>query len=193
MFYCASENAFYASSLRPVYDAAKTWPKDTIEVSVAIYQEFTGVSPAGKRRVAGNNGMPVWGDVLPASREELIKREKHKIDRASGNARGRFISQGNLIDAEYLQAETAAQAYVDTSYSGVVPPSVQSWVDAADITPQQAADDILATAQRWRDLLDQIRAVRLAGKAAVDKAADADIETTAQGYIDQLDAMQPAP
>jgi hypothetical protein len=115
------------------------------------------------------------------------------IDRAAGAARQRYVSPGALIDAEYVQAETEAQAYATAGYPDAdVPPAVQSWADAAGMTPQAAADDILATAQQWRGLLDQIRAIRLLGKAAVDAAADADIEATAKAYIDQLDALKPA-
>jgi hypothetical protein len=129
----------------------------------------------------------------PRPADARRKMAKEAIDRAAGAARQRFVSPGALIDAEYVQAETEAQAYADAGYPvDAAPAAVQSWADAAGMTPQAAAENILATAQQWRGLLNQIRAIRLLGKAAVDAAADADIEATAKAYIDQLDALKPA-
>lgn len=134
--------------------------------------------------------------VTDAEAERVANRRlaaKADIDRAAGKARSRFISPGALVDQEYLAAENAAQSFKDAGYPSTdVPPEVQAWADAAGMTATAAADDILATATAWRDALAQIRALRLQGKADVDAAADADIETVAQSYIDQLDAVQPA-
>ncbi|WP_417545688.1 hypothetical protein [Marinobacter sp.] len=125
--------------------------------------------------------------------EDKRANAKARVDEAAGKARERFVSPGDLIDQEYLAAETAAQEFKAAGYpSSGVPPEVQSWADAASITAIEAADDIIATGQNWRGVLSQVRAVRLAGKAAVDAAAAGDIETTAQTYIDQLQSMTPA-
>lgn len=142
-------------------------------------------------------------DMVLISEEEVVeltskspadrrKGSKESIDLAAGSARARFISPGTLIDAEYFQAEDAARTFADNGYAGAVPASVQSWADATGMTVQQSAEDILTTASQWRNLLDQIRAIRLSGKAAIDAAEDIDIESTAQVYIEQLDAMAPA-
>lgn len=117
---------------------------------------------------------------------------KDSLDQAAGRARMRFVSPGDLVDQEYREAEAAAKAYKDAGYTGIVPVAVQCWADATGQTAAWAADDILAAGQQLRDVLASIRAKRLAGKAAVDAALDADIESTAAQYIAQLDAMAPA-
>lgn len=50
-----------------------TWPEDAVEVDDNIYLEFTAEPPEGKMRIAGENGLPVWGDLTPPTREEMIK------------------------------------------------------------------------------------------------------------------------
>ncbi len=141
-------------------------------------------------------------DMVLISEEEVVeltskspsdrrKGSKESIDLAAGSARARFISPGTLIDAEYFQAEDAARTFANNGYVGEVPASVQSWADATGMTVQQSAEDILATASQWRNLLDQIRAIRLSGKAAIDSSNETAIESTAQEYIDQLNSITP--
>lgn len=120
------------------------------------------------------------------------KGARDAIDMAAGEARQAFVSPGALVDQEYRDAQAQAQAYMDAGYTGTVPPMVQSWADASCMTAQQAADDMLSTALQWTQAMQSIRAVRLAGKAAVDAApAGADYMAVAQPYIDQLAAIRP--
>lgn len=72
---------------------------------------------------------------------------------------------------EYMRAEQHAREYRAAGYpegeDAYVPPGVASWAMAKwreGWTARQAADDILATADRWYGLLDEIRALRLANK-----------------------------
>ena len=72
---------------------------------------------------------------------------------------------------EYVRAEQHAREYRAAGYpdgeDAYVPPGVASWAMAKwrqAWTARQAADDILATADRWYALLDEIRALRLANK-----------------------------
>lgn len=67
-----SENAFYPYSLEESYIAAGSWPGDGVEVDDAVFYEFTGEAPAGKKRITGSDGFPAWGDVPPLSKEEAI-------------------------------------------------------------------------------------------------------------------------
>lgn len=55
------------------YQRADTWPDDAVEVDDNIYLEFTAEPPEGKMRIAGEDGLPVWGDLTPPTREEMIK------------------------------------------------------------------------------------------------------------------------
>lgn len=120
------------------------------------------------------------------------KAARDAIDMAAGDARQAFVSPGALVDQEYRDAQAEAQAYADAGYTGTVPSMVQSWADAASMTAQQAADDMLATAGQWTQVMQSIRAVRLVGKAAVDAApAGANYMAVAQPYLDQLGAIRP--
>lgn len=69
--------------------------------------------------------------------------------------------------AEYEQAERDARAWTDAGGTGDAPDSVASWATASGMTPAQATADILAQAAAWRGAMAQIRAQRLAAKAAV--------------------------
>lgn len=121
------------------------------------------------------------------------KAAKTAIDSAAGNARAAFPSPGSLVDAEYYLAERQAREYKAAGYSGTVPGSVQSWADVSGMTAQQAADDIIATADQWYGVLEVIRSARLSGKAAVDAAADhAAVDAAAASAVAALDTIRPA-
>lgn len=70
--YSKKNNAFYLLSMKAQYESAGAWPTDGVSVSDSMFNEFASPAPAGKIRVAGNNGLPEWGDIPPASREQLI-------------------------------------------------------------------------------------------------------------------------
>lgn len=86
MYYSANTNAFYPSELYYDYITAGTWPDDALAVDYSVYQEFAANQPPnGKKRVAGSDGMPAWGDIPSpspgmnllnnsATREQMIQR-----------------------------------------------------------------------------------------------------------------------
>ncbi|WP_342632123.1 hypothetical protein [Marinobacter alkaliphilus] len=119
---------------------------------------------------------------------------KTTIDQMAGRARLRFVSAGQLIEEEYREAEKAVQEWRTAgSPTAQVPEEISAWIDAANMTAEEAATDIEQTAVAWKQVLTQIRTIRLTGKAAIDNAADdADFMAIAQPYIDQLDAMGPS-
>ncbi|MEZ0190757.1 phage tail protein [Ralstonia solanacearum] len=80
-----------------------------------------------------------------------------------------------LRAVEYQRASDEALAYRAAGYSGGVPPSVQSAVDAKGETAQQAADAILTMHAAWNAALYDIRTLRLKGKEAIRSAASDDI------------------
>lgn len=191
-FYSAQTNAFYAGEFRKSYEAAGNWPDDAVEVDAATYAEFSGQPPAGKRRAAGSNGLPVWEDIPPRPENERRSEAKAEIDRKAGEVRARFLSDGDLIEQEYREAERAAITFREAGYpSDAVPQEVQSWADVADMTAQQASDDIESRAGQMRPVLATVRDLRLKGKDAMDKADADSIDATHQAYIDQLDAIKP--
>lgn len=94
---------------------------------------------------------------------------------------------------EYLAAEQQAQAFSDAGFSGAVPPSVQSWVDASGMTAEAAAADILAQAAAWNAARETIRAQRLLAKAAATAALDVDALTAVMtGWAGFVSTMRAA-
>lgn len=192
-FYSASKNAFFAGELQRDYESAGNWPGDAVQVSPDVHAEFTGNPPAGKRMVPDNNGLPSWTDVPEQPASVRKKRSKSAIDASAGRARARFVSTGQLIEEEYREAEKAVQQWRSAgSPPDQVPEEISAWIDAANMTAEEAATDIEQTALAWKQVLTQIRTIRLTGKAAVDNAADdSDFMAVAQPYIDQLDVLEP--
>jgi len=73
--YSPSQNVFLLNSVKDLY---ADWPSDAIEVSSDIYSEYSGLVPAGKCRMAGDDGMPVWVEAPAPSNQELIETATYK-------------------------------------------------------------------------------------------------------------------
>lgn len=93
-----------------------------------------------------------------------------QIDLAADTAR-RVLAGDTLRALEHQTAADEAKAFALAGYTGEVPPSVQAWMDAAELDAQAATDSILSKAQAWQTALYAIRAARLKGKQGVLKAA----------------------
>ncbi|CAI1861644.1 MULTISPECIES: tail fiber assembly protein [Serratia] len=62
--YSAKNNAFYPISMKTVYQAAGSWPRDGKQIDDSVYLEFAAtVPPAGMARITGENGLPAWVSV----------------------------------------------------------------------------------------------------------------------------------
>lgn len=101
------------------------------------------------------------------TREEMIQR----IDVVADAQRSRIVGGDSLKAFEYQAAADGARQYQASSYSDPVPVVVQSWADARNWTPRQAADDILQEADMFMYALTSIRALRLRFKYLVKDAA----------------------
>jgi hypothetical protein len=96
-----------------------------------------------------------------------------QIDKAADIARYSVLGD-SLRALEYERAAVEANAFAAAGYAGDMPPSVQSWADAAELEPQAAADSIIVEADAWQAALYAIRAARLKGKQRVLKAISHD-------------------
>lgn len=96
-----------------------------------------------------------------------------QIDLAADAARASVLTDP-LRALEYERAASEARAFAAAGYAGDMPPAVQAWADAAELTPQAAADSIIAEADAWQAALLAIRAARLKGKQRVLKATSHD-------------------
>ncbi|WP_318385932.1 tail fiber assembly protein [Enterobacter sp.] len=86
--YKYANNVFYPYALEQDYRAAGTWPENGIDVSDAIYSEFSGETPPGKMRITDEDGMPAWSDIPPLSTEQLVSivEQQRQVLRAKADA-----------------------------------------------------------------------------------------------------------
>lgn len=111
-----------------------------------------------------------------------------QIDEAADSARVAVVGN-SLRVVEYQLAEQEAQAFQAAGFEGEVPATVQAWVDAAGLSPQEAAENILAEAAAWKGALYTIRAARLKGKQQALKATSHDeAEAIADAAISAINA-----
>jgi hypothetical protein len=191
MYWSISTNGFYNAAIH-----GNNMPGDAVAITQDEYSALIAGQRQGKRIVAGQNGKPELADPPLASLADRKDAAKAAIDKAAGNARQRFVSTGTLIDMEYKLAQEQTAAWrAAGSPAGDVPDTITSWAAVTGMTDEEAAQDIEATAVAWEQVLIGVRQIRLAGKAAIDAAADQgtadDMATIAQPYIDQLNALAP--
>jgi hypothetical protein len=117
---------------------------------------------------------------LASQRLATLTRIDNDVDQVYGKVMGNRAS-------EYALAEQEALAYQNADYSGEVPLSVSVWAQATGRTDRWAANDIIGTANVWRQAQIQIRAKRLKAKELVRVAADK--ESVNQAYADWMVAL----
>lgn len=100
--------AFYLDALKSDYDRAGSWPGDVIPVSEAIYQEFSGAAPAGKRLISDVEGLPAWGDALPPTHDELIKAAELEKDSLRSRADAMIAPLQDAVDLDMATSDEAA-------------------------------------------------------------------------------------
>lgn len=146
----------------------------------------------GRRRIDVNTGTVVEYTPPPPRLSDIQTVVKASIDAAAGMARMRFVSGGEMIDQEYKRTEQVARDYVTAGYPVTVPLAIQAEVDRTGSTAQQAADNIIATANALNHALDQIRAARLAGKAAIAACVAINPDVPTQAELDTLTSAEAA-
>ncbi|OCA53740.1 tail fiber assembly protein [Photorhabdus namnaonensis] len=99
--YSPKSNSFYPVELKQRYMASDSWPEDGIEVSEKIYLEFASNSPpVGKRRIAGSDGLPAWGDIPPPSQKELQRSAERKKQHLMLQAANTIAPLQDAVDLE---------------------------------------------------------------------------------------------
>lgn len=135
---------------------------------------------------------PVW--VESADLEALVAQGLDDVDTPADQARAAVLVKQTQSE-EYKFAERDARAYQAAGYTGPPGRGVSGWAAAKyrdNWTDRDACDDILNTANRWVELLYDIRDLRLAAKEDIRHAADgAEIATlVAKFKADLALAMQ---
>lgn len=195
--YSKTTNGFYPIEFKEDYEKAGTWPTDTVEITKVEQATYQGQNPPdGFKLGADENGRPVWVEVPPASIADRRDAAKKSIDQAAGNARQRYVSVGQMVEEEYrLALQQCKEWRAAGSPAASVPAAISDWAIVSGTTDELAAVNIEQTAAYWDQILLNVRNLRLSGKAAIDAATDLgthdDMQTKAQYYIDQLNAMKP--
>jgi len=137
------------------------------------------------QRMFWEDGAVAWRETvgLPVLRARAIEA----IDAAAEALRLAVVNGMPTQTEEYRRVEEQARAwraagYPDTQAGGATaavgaPRGVRGWAAAKwreGWTERQACDDILASADRWQELLDSLRDLRLLHKEEARHAADAD-------------------
>jgi hypothetical protein len=152
-------------------------PADTDEYTYVLWQEPVTLAAAAPTQVQKwVGGRPVW--IETASLEIVAARAIDTMDAEGDAARLKVIGDPTKV-LEYQLAEAQARPYAAAGYPDPAPECVASWSDAKrwangePWTGQQAADDIITTADRWYAALERIRRLRLDAKERVRAAVAA--------------------
>lgn len=178
LFYSASSGGFYDSVVNAVI------PGDAVEITPDTHAALMLAQAQGDRIQPDAAGKPI---AVPPAALTLAQVQADLCATIDAAADAAYVAIGGPSPgrlAEYEQAKADATAFKAAGYAGAVPATVQCWATASGMTPQAAADSILATAAQWMAVLNGVRAARLIGKKAVgDAVTVADAETAAAAAI----------
>lgn len=190
MFFSPSHLEFCDPELRAEYEAAGNWPEDARAVKNEDFEEYgRGSPPLWHRLGADEHGQPCWVAIEPDPANVRRASAINWLDTTADRVRAADRSVGQYLDAEYQIVAEALVAYRNDP-DGEVPEAVQSYADAEGLSVTAAAEQIAEAAARAVELLQSVRRIRLAGKAAIRDASDeADFLEVARPYIDQLESV----
>lgn len=124
--------------------------------------------------------------------DQIKENGKLQIDNVAGNARTRYITSAPGQEMTYLEKSEEAADYAAAGYPADTTnyPFVAADATAYSITPQQAADQILAQRAVWITAGAQIEQVRLNGKNQVNTATtQQDVQLIVETTISALNAI----
>ena len=148
---------------QPTHDPVTQYVVESTPILVGdTYQQAWEIKALDSETIASN---------LVTNKTTLIQRIDSDADVIYSAALGNRAT-------EYQQAEEQAKSYQDAGYTGAVPAYVQTWATATGKTAQWAADNIVDTAEAWRNAQIAIRGKRLALKEKA-KAAMTHVELDA--------------
>lgn len=195
MMYAAKSGGFYSSHaqyrLAHGLDDGADVSRLLVELSDEEHARLLDEQAAGGDIVFSEIGVECQPAAAP-SPAVLRQQAVDWLDATADRVRAADRSVGQYLDAEYQVVADALVIYRNDP-DGDVPEAVQSYADAEGLTVKAAAEQIAEAAARAVDLLQSVRRIRLAGKAAVrDAADDADMLDIARPYIDKLEALATA-
>ncbi|MRS91328.1 tail fiber assembly protein [Enterobacteriaceae bacterium RIT714] len=69
----AKNSVFILEEMKPLYEEQGWELTDVLLLDDQTVTEFMGEQPAGKIRITGADGLPVWAEIPPASKAELME------------------------------------------------------------------------------------------------------------------------
>lgn len=108
--YSPSTNYRYPVDFLSSYEEAGTLPDDLVDIDDEISKVyFDSLPPEGKIRVAGNDGLPAWGDIPPPSKESLIMTADTQKSMLRRVADSEIAWRQDAVDAEIATDEETAK------------------------------------------------------------------------------------
>ncbi|EHE1279918.1 tail fiber assembly protein [Salmonella enterica] len=98
---------FYPIEMKEEYLTNGSLPSDVTEVSDSVRNEYNFTPPEGKQLSSSQN-MPVWIDIPPATREELIADAEREKLRLKAVADDEISWRQDAVDAVIATAEETA-------------------------------------------------------------------------------------
>lgn len=98
---------FYPIEMKEEYLTNGSLPSDVVEVSDSVRNEYNFTPPEGKQLSSSQN-MPVWIDIPPATREELIADAEREKLRLKAVADDEISWRQDAVDAGIATAEETA-------------------------------------------------------------------------------------
>ena len=109
--YSATRNLFFPLLLKEQYEKAGDWPDDGVTIDEAVFLEFKANPRGEKMRIAGNDGLPVWVDIPPLSKEQQVAQEEQKRQSLRTKADTEIAWRQDAVDAGIAtEEETSALA-----------------------------------------------------------------------------------
>lgn len=105
-YFSAKELCWLSGSLKDNYVSAGTWDNTAKKVSYSTYKEYALCSPpTGKMLGANENGDPVWLDIPPKTKSELIAEAENKRIELMQNASEIIAPLQDAIDLQIATEE----------------------------------------------------------------------------------------
>lgn len=130
----AKNSVFILEEMKPQYEEQGWELTDLLRLDDHIVTEFMGEQPAGKIRVTGADGLPVWVDTPPASKAELLEAARAE-KQARINEVNDFISRQQWTSRLQL-GRLSEQEKVNFN-------AMLDYLDALERVDVEAAPDII--------------------------------------------------
>ncbi len=155
------------------YSNAPAWTDGKIITNTAPPSDFVVLTQDG------------W--VVDESRQlQAIQTTKQAAKTAIDAAVAGIYNKFNPFVREYALREEQALAFVEANYEGDVPPQIQAVVEPTGMTAKEAADSVIADAQKLDAALDELGKLRMQKLAVDNLTALEDVNAHRDSILQQI-------